>query len=117
MPSIDDPAALLERLATQRWETAARHAWRQYQQRGRGAIVFSFRTPDPNRTEPLRYLTFTGPPDEIAQSSMAPLNRLVNTYDPRHEVVIAAVLPDDRTVFDVFANDPPPARIDADSDT
>lgn len=108
MPSVDNPGDLLERLVDKQWETAARHAWSQYQQRGRGAIVFSLRHPGASEREPLRYLTFTGDAEDIAQSSMATLNQLVERYDPREEVVIAAVLPDDRTVFDVYARNPAP---------
>lgn len=109
MPSIDkDPGPLLEHIATAQWETIARHAWSQYQQRGRGAIVVSLQTPGAEGEEPLRYLTFQGDRDEIAQSSMAMLHRLVESYDPRTEVVVAIVLPDERTVFDVFSETPSP---------
>ncbi len=111
MPDIGNPGAFLNRLVDEQWETAARHAWRQYQSRGRGAVVFSLRSPGTDEREPLRYLTFSGDADDIAQSSMAMLHRLVQNYDPHDEVVVAAVLPDDRTVFDVYAHTPTPAEL------
>lgn len=104
----DDPAALLNRLVESYWDTAARHAWTQYQQRGRGAIVFPLSEMQSSQSEPLRYLTFSGDDQEIAQSSMAKLYELVQTYEPRKEVVVAVVLPDERTVFDVYRRDPAP---------
>lgn len=109
MHSIDDPGRLLKRIATTQWETIARHAWSQYQHRGRGAIVVSLQDPGADREEPLRYLTFRGDRDEIAQSAMAMLHQLVASYDPREEAVVAVVLPDERTVFDVFSKAPSPA--------
>lgn len=113
MTDLDDPGAFLNDLAERQWETAARHAWKQYQARGRGAIVFSLRNPGAEDHEPLRYLTFSGDESEIEQSAMAVLHRLVKQYDPREEVVIAAVLPDDRTVFDVYERSPTPAELAA----
>ncbi len=105
MPS---PGALLDDLVDQYWTTAARHAWRQYNDRGRGAIVFTVdpSAPDNERT-PLRYLTFT---DEAAaeDGAFSKLHELVRSYDPEREIVVAAVLPDDRTVFDVHADTPAP---------
>ena len=109
MATIDNPGALLERIASAQWATIARQAWTQYEQRGRGAVVFSLQQPGTEGKEPLRYLTFRGARDEIAQSAMAMLHRLVESYDPREEVVVAVVLPDDRTVFDVFSKSPAPA--------
>lgn len=109
-PIPDDPGPLLERIAATQWATIARHAWAQYQQRGRGAIVVSLQNPGAAGEEPLRYLTFQGDRDEIAASSMAMLHELVTSYDPRAEAVVAVVLPDERTVFDVFAHTPPPAE-------
>ena len=107
MPS-PDPGALLNQLVDEYWQTAARHAWRQYQNRGRGAIVFTIdpSAEDRERT-PLRYLTFS---DERAaqDGSFSKLFELVETYDPEKEVVIAAVLPDNRTVFDVHKETPAP---------
>lgn len=109
MPSIDeDPGPLLERIVATQWATIARHAWAQYQQRGRGAIVVSLQRPGTEGEEPLRYLTFRGDRDEIAQSAMAQLHQLVESYNPETEAVVAVVLPDERTVFDVFAESPPP---------
>jgi hypothetical protein len=103
-----DPGELLNGLVDTHWETAARHAWRQYQQRGRGAIVFPV---EPNAEEskrtPLQYLTFTD--EEAAQAgSFDRLHELVTGYDPESQVVAAAVLPDERTVFDVYERTPPP---------
>jgi hypothetical protein len=109
MPSIDDdPGPLLKRIATTHWQTIARHAWSLYQDRGRGAIVLSMQDPGASGKQPLRYLTFRGDRDEIAKSSMAMLHELVASYDPHQEAVVAVILPDDRTVFDVFAKTPPP---------
>ena len=109
MASTDNPGALLERLVAAQWTTIAQQAWTQYQQRGRGAIVFTLDTPGSDEKEPLRYLTFRGDADEIAHSTMALLYELVSTYTPQDEAVVAVVLPDERTVFDVFANEPAPA--------
>lgn len=110
MASIDDPGALLERLVDAQWPTIARQAWRQYQQRGRGAVVFHLKAPGSDETEPLRYLTFRGTEREIAQSGFAKLHELVQSYAPQDEAVVAVVLPDERTVFDVYAEEPPPAE-------
>ncbi len=106
--SAPNPADLLNSLVDTHWETAARHAWRQYQQRGRGAIVFPVE-PDADESErtPLRYLTFTD--EEAAQDgTFDRLHRFVASYDPEREIVAAAVLPDDRTVFDIYEQPPPP---------
>ena len=111
--SPDDPAALLNDLVASRWETIARHAWRQYEERGRGAIVYPASPSDSDapaaddtRT-PLSYLTFS---DEEAarRGAFAKLHELVTTYDPKQDAVVAIVLPDDRTVFDVYRQTPPP---------
>jgi hypothetical protein len=104
----DDPGPLLKQIATTHWQTIARQAWSLYQDRGRGAIVVSLQDPGASGQQPLRYLTFRGDPDEIAKSSMAMLHELVASYDPRQEAVVAVILPDDRTVFDVFAKTPSP---------
>lgn len=106
--SAPDPGDLLNSLVDTHWETAARHAWRQYQQRGRGAIIFPVE-PDADESErtPLQYLTFTD--EEAAEASTFDrLHHFVDTYDPERQVVAAAVLPDDRTVFDVYEDSPPP---------
>jgi len=106
--SAPDPGDLLNGLVDTHWETAARHAWRQYQQRGRGAIVFPVE-PDADESErtPLRYLTFTD--EEAAQEgTFDRLHRFVASYNPECEIVAAAVLPNDRTVFDVYEQIPPP---------
>ena len=112
MASIDDPGALLERLVDAQWPTIARQAWRQYQQRGRGAVVFKLEAPGSDDREPLRYLTFRGTERDIAQSGLGKLHELVRSYTPREEAVVAVVLPDERTVFDVYANEPAPAETD-----
>lgn len=106
MASMDDPGALLERIVASRWETITRQARRQYQKRGRGAVVFSLQSPGARGKTPLRYLTFRGDREEIEASAMAMLYRLVASYDPHEEVVVAVVLPDERTVFDVFSEAP-----------
>ena len=106
--SAPDPGTLLNRLVDTHWETAARHAWRQYNQRGRGAIVFTVQpSADTNERTPLKYLTFN---DESAAEggAFSTLHDLIRTYDPEQEVVTAAVLPDERTVFEVYDQDPPP---------
>lgn len=106
--SAPDPGTLLNELVDSHWATAARHAWRQYEQRGRGAIVFPVASDDGEREQqPLRYLTFSNA-DEAKTSAFAKMYELVESYDPESEVVAAAVLPDERTVFDVYGQDPPP---------
>ncbi|MFP4227347.1 MAG: hypothetical protein ACLFTE_00810 [Salinivenus sp.] len=104
------PGDVLANLVDEYWTTVARHAWRQYQNRGRGAIVF---TVDPSAAEgertPLRYLTFTD--EEAARTgAFSKLHELIESYDPEREVVVAAVLPDERTVFDVHARSPTPSE-------
>ena len=106
--STPDPGTLLSQLVDTHWETAARHAWRQYNRRGRGAIVFTVQpSTDANERTPLKYLTFN---DEAAAEggAFSTLHDLVRTYDPEQEVVAAAVLPDERTVFEMYDQDPPP---------
>lgn len=103
-----NPGDLLNTLVETHWPTAARHAWRQYQQRGRGAIVFPVdANADASDRTPLRYLTFTDP-DAAQDGTFERLYDLVTSYDPENEVVAAAVLPDDRTVFDVYERAPAP---------
>jgi hypothetical protein len=107
MPS-PDPAALLNQLINTHWDTAARHAWRQYNQRGRGAVVFTVRpSANDNERTPLKYLTFN---DESAaqEGNFAKLHELIQSYDPETEIVAAAQLPDERTVFEVYAEAPRP---------
>lgn len=109
-----NPGALLDHVAETHWKTVARQGWRQYQQRGRGAVVFP--TPqsgdaDESGTAPLRYLTFRGTDAEIKASAMRMLHHLTTTYDPAREVVLAMILPDDRTVFDVYARMPAPESL------
>lgn len=111
MPDTSNPGALLNHIAETHWHTIARQGWRQYQQRGRGAVVFP--TPqsgdaEEGGTAPLQYLTFKGSDDDISASTMKMLHHLTTTYDPAREVVLAVVLPDDRTVFDVYARTPSP---------
>ena len=102
------PGALLDDLVSSHWETAARHAWRQYEERGRGAIVFPVTAvQEKNERRPLRYLTFSDP-EAAAEGDFSTLYRLVREYDPEQQVVVAAVLPDETTVFDVYEQVPPP---------
>jgi hypothetical protein len=113
-----NPGALLNHIAETHWQTIARQGWRQYQQRGRGAVVFP--TPqsgdaEDGGTAPLRYLTFQGTDDEIRASAMKMLHHLTTTYDPTREVVLALILPDDRTVFDVYARSPAPKTLSDDT--
>jgi hypothetical protein len=111
MKPTEDPGAFLEQLVEQEWSMIARHAWHQYQQRGRGAIVFSLRYPGEDRQEPLRYMTFTDADEaEILESSVAVMYELVREYDPETEAVVAAVLPNEHTVFDVFGREPSPVE-------
>lgn len=110
MEPLDDSGAFFERLVEQKWLTVARQAWKQYQQRGRGVVVFSLRSPGEDREEPMRYMTFSGEEEEIRNSSMAVMYRLVQEYDPEQEAVVAAILPNDHTVFDVYSLDPAPAK-------
>lgn len=111
MEPSEDPGAFLEQLVEQEWTTIARHAWHQYEQRGRGVIVFSLRYPGEDRKEPLRYMTFTADDeDEIRKSSMAVMYDLVQKYDPETEVIVAAILPNEHTVFDTFSRDPAPVK-------
>ena len=103
-----DPGDLLNNLVETHWDTAARHAWRQYQQRGRGAIVFPVEPDaDESKRTPLQYLTFND--TEAAQeSAFDRLYAFVDAYDPEQQIVAAAVLPDERTVFDVYERTPAP---------
>lgn len=106
--SPPDPGTLLNELVDTHWDTAARQAWRQYQQRGRGAIVFPVQpSADEGERTPLKYLTFN---DESAaeEGAFSKLYELVRTYDPEEQVVAAAVLPDERTVFEVYEKEPVP---------
>ncbi|WP_103021208.1 hypothetical protein [Salinibacter altiplanensis] len=103
-----DPGSLLNRLVDEHWDTAARHAWRQYDQRGRGAIVFTVQADAaPEERTPLKYLTFND--DSAAEDgAFAKLHELVRLYDPEQQVVAAAVLPDEHTVFEVYEQEPLP---------
>ena len=103
-PSPDD---LLNDLVDAHWDTAARHAWRQYDQRGRGAIVFPVAASSEGERQPLRYLTFSDE-EAAASGAFATLYRLVQDYDPERQVVVAAALPDESTVFDVYERTPSP---------
>jgi len=118
MRNTSNPGALLNHIAETHWPTIARQGWQQYQKRGRGAVVFP--TPpsgdaEEGGTAPLRYLTFKGADADIAASAMKMLHHLTTTYDPAREVVLAVVLPDDRTVFDVYAHTPSPEALAADA--
>jgi len=108
--SAPDPGSLLTQLVDTHWATAARHAWRQFEQRGRGAIVFTVQpSADESERTPLKYLTFN---DESAaqDGAFAKLHELVKSYDPAREIVAAAVLPDERTVFEVYDREPLPPK-------
>lgn len=109
MHPLEDPGAFLNELVESRWELIARQAWQQYQDRGRGVVVFQISHPGAEEEQPLRYLTFSGDPEEIEQSSMSAMYRLVREYEPREQAVVAAELPNGHTVFDVFAREPDPA--------
>jgi hypothetical protein len=106
-----DPGTLLNELVDAHWETAARHAWRQYEQRGRGAVVFTVQPEDVRDTAsertPLKYLTFN---DESAaqEGAFSKLLELVHEYDPEQEIVAAAVLSEEQTVFEVYDHEPAP---------
>lgn len=106
--SASDPGPLLNQLVDTHWSTAARHAWRQYEQRGRGAIVFTVQpSADTEERTPLRYLTFND--EDAAQDGVfSTLYELIRTYDPEEAIVAAAVLPDERTVFDTYEQEPRP---------
>lgn len=105
--SARTPSELLNDLVDAHWETAARHAWRQYQQRGRGAIVFPIDPEGADGRRPLRYLTFTDD-DAAREGAFSMLHELVTSYDPERQIVMAIELDDDRTVFDVYEQSPPP---------
>jgi hypothetical protein len=101
------PGDLLNDLVESYWNTAARHAWAQYEQRGRGAIVFPVAPDADGERQPLRYLTFSDE-EAAATGAFAKLHELIQAYDPETQVVIAAALPDDRTVFDLYERTPAP---------
>ena len=108
--STPDPGTLLNQLVDTHWETAARHAWRQYQQRGRGAIVFPVQSAaDESERTPLRYLTFNDA-SAAQEGAFSTLHVLVRSYDPEQEIVAAAQLPDERTVFEVYGREPAPPQ-------
>jgi hypothetical protein len=115
--STPDPEALLNRLAEERWTLVARHAWRQYQDRGRGAIVFRLDAEGQMSAgrEPLRYVTFPEASGEPDPGPFRMLYRLVQSYDPETEAVVAAQIGGSTTVFDVYQGDPPPPAADAGS--
>jgi hypothetical protein len=101
------PGDLLNDLVDTHWETAARHAWRQYEHSGRGAIVFPVEPSRDGDRQPLRYLTFSDE-EAAATGAFSTLYELVQDYDPERQVVVAAALPDDNTVFDVYERTPAP---------
>lgn len=102
------PGPLLNQLVDTHWETAARHAWRQYNQRGRGAIVFPVQSAaNESERTPLKYLTFNDE-SEAQDGAFSTLLKLVRSYDPEREIVAAAQLPDERTVFEVYEREPLP---------
>lgn len=106
--STIDPGTLLNQLVDTHWDTAARHAWKKHSQRGRGVIIFPVQpsADDAERT-PLKYLTFNDS-SAAAEGKFSKLYELVRSYDPERQIVAAAMLPDDRTVFEVYEQTPPP---------
>jgi len=109
-----DRETFLDDLARTRWSTLAKHAWRLYKDRGRGALLYpmeSEETMQDGERTPLRYLTFTD--DAAAQSGpFSMLHHFVETYDPERQVVLVVQFPDDSTAFDVYERSPVPPSID-----
>jgi hypothetical protein len=108
-----DRESFINEFAESRWPTLAKHAWRMYQERGRGAVVYPVQPEGENGSEraPLRYLTFTD--EEAAQSSpFSMLHHFVETYDPETEVVLVVQFPDESTVFEVYDDTPSPKEAD-----
>lgn len=109
MSDAFDREAFIDDFARSRWPTLAKHAWRMYGERGRGAVVYPVQEKAGNGSEraPLRYLTFTD--TEAAHSGpFSMLHHFVETYDPETQVVLVVQFPDESTVFDVYENSPPP---------
>jgi hypothetical protein len=109
-----DREGFIDDLAESKWETLAKHAWRLYQERGRGAVVYPMQPDDggdgSGRT-PLRYLTFTD--EKEAQSGpFSMLHHFVQTYTPETQLVLVVQFPDDSTAFDLYECTPAPENAD-----
>jgi len=108
-----DRESFLEEFVASRWPTLAKHAWRMYRERGRGAVVYPVQKEggDGSKRAPLRYLTFTD--EETAQSGpFSMLHHFVESYDPETQVVVVVQFPDESTVFDVYEETPAPKNAD-----
>ena len=106
------PADVLNAAIEAHWKVVARHAYTQYERRGRGVIVLPTPTEaDGEGRAPLRYLTFSSSGSDLEGSALQPLHNLVQTYTPDTQVVVALELPGGRTVFDVYERMPSPVTL------
>ena len=106
------PADVLNAAIEAHWPVVARHAYVQYERRGRGVIVLPTPTEaDGEGRAPLRYLTFSTSNQDLEGSELQPLHKLVQTYTPDTQVVVALELPGGRTVFDVYERTPAPVDL------
>lgn len=104
-----NPGELLDEFAERHWKLAARHAWRMYHERGRGAVVWrSNADKSRERKLPLNYLTFHGSKEEVMGTELEIVRHLIDSYDPEKEAVLAINFRDGTTVVDVYEKDPPP---------
>jgi len=104
-----NPGELLNRFAERHWNLAARHAWRMYNERGRGAVVFrSNADGERGRKLPLNYLTFKASKEETMGTQLEIVRHLIDTYDPEKEAVLAINFRDGTTVVDVYKKEPAP---------
>lgn len=104
-----NPGELLNAFAERHWNLAARHAWRMYNERGRGAVVFrSNADGERGRKLPLNYLTFKGSKEETMGTQLEIVRHLIDTYDPEKEAVLAINFSDGTTVVDVYEKEPAP---------
>ena len=115
MSETMDRESFIDNLADTRWATLAKHAWRLYQERGRGAVVYPMQN-DENGSDdartPLRYLTFTD--EKQAKSGpFSMLHHFVETYDPETQVVLVVQFPDESTVFELYERTPAPKNADS----
>lgn len=105
----ENPGELLDEFAERHWKLAARHAWRMYHERGRGAVVWRSNVDGKrSRKLPLNYLTFRGPKEEVMGTELEIVRHLIDTYDPEKEAVLAINFRDGTTVVDVYEKEPPP---------
>ena len=108
-PIPPNPGELLDEFAERHWKLAARHAWRMYHERGRGAVVWrSNADKSRNRKLPLNYLTFRGSKEEVMGTELEIVRHLIDSYDPEKEAVLAINFRDGTTVVDVYEKNPPP---------